>query len=96
MIHSKIKIENFAKRCYMGTLRGKGLNNIIYNYINKTRPLQVNSFISNSVVCYNLIFLVVLFPQLIEIIQIQLNSSISSLNIFNEIILYTSLFKKKY
>ena len=25
MIPSKIKIENFAKRCHMGTLGGKGL-----------------------------------------------------------------------
>ena len=27
MIPSKIKIESFAKRCHMGTLGGKGLNN---------------------------------------------------------------------
>ena len=28
MIHSKIKIESFAKRCHVGTLGGKGLTEL--------------------------------------------------------------------
>ena len=41
MIPSKSKIESFAKRCYMGTVGGKGLTFREYHHF--TTPVSVES-----------------------------------------------------
>ena len=43
MIPSKIKIESFAKRCHMGALGGKGLNNLWIHIIHGQLPDSAQS-----------------------------------------------------